>query len=220
MLTRYLRYCSRRSSGIGRSSRTARILNSSPEPNDSLPSEEKEAMRPSTASSGVSNCTRRNCPCIGMFWNSFRYGNTRSAWNSMPPCWKPRKMPTTCSLGKSWICAMLFPPSSVPALRRVGVLKLECVQGLRVATETRSHSLVDEVLQDVEIEIDQGRVFVCLLQATRIVRHREAVDRVGEHGAEDDLSLADLRNKDIHRPHGIAAMRAELHEEHLAADEL
>ena len=125
MLIRYLRYCSRKSSGIGLSSRTARMLNSSPEPNDSLPSEEKDAMRPNTASSGVSSWTMRNCPCIGMFWNSFRYGKTRSAWNSMPPCWKPRKIPTTCSLGKSWISAMLF-----------SLIRTDAAQDRRPAAET------------------------------------------------------------------------------------
>lgn len=100
------------------------------------------------------------------------------------------------------------------------ILKLKRVQGPRVATKTRSHTFVNEVLQNVEIEIDQGRIFVRLLQATRVVRHWEAVDCVCEHRAEDSLSLPDLRLKDIHRPHWITAMRTKFHQEHLAADEL
>ena len=101
MLTRYLRYRLRMSSGTVRFSWRARMLYSSPEPADSLPSEDSAAIRPRIASSGVSSSTSTNWPCMGLFWNIGRYGSVRSAWNSIPPSRNPRKTPTFWPSGKS-----------------------------------------------------------------------------------------------------------------------
>ena len=108
--------------------------------------------------------------------------------------------------GKKLDFCHAVPPLSVPALCWICILKLKRVQGPRVATKTRSHTFVNEVLQNVEIEIDQGRVLVRLLQATRVMRHREAVDRIGEHRTKNGLRVPDLRHEDVHRPHGVAAV--------------
>src|SRR5690606_32817224 len=138
----------------------------------------------------------------------------------MPPCWKPRKIPTTCARGKSWISAILSslfrtarqgrgeirclpagshegslrpvlwvrvgllpycPPLSVPTLRRIGVLQLKRIQCGRVAAETRTHTLVDEVLQNIEVEIDQRRIFMRLLQAAWVMGNWKTVDRIRKH---------------------------------------
>src|SRR5690606_59978 len=141
MLTLYLRYCSLRSSGISRSSRTALRLNSSPVPYASLPSDENDAILPSTASFGVSSCTSTNWPCIGMLWNRLWYGSTRSAWNSRPPCWKPRKIPTTCSRGNSWMATL-----GVPPLGGVLVIEEERVEREPIGTQVLPDTVENEVL--------------------------------------------------------------------------
>lgn len=46
------------------------------------PPDDSDVTRPSTASSGVLS---RNRPCIGVLWDSVRYGSARSAWNSCRP---------------------------------------------------------------------------------------------------------------------------------------
>src|SRR6266511_4073066 len=52
---------------------------------------------------------------------------------------------------------------------------------------------VDEgVLQDVEVEVDDLRVAIGLLQAHRVEGDGEAWDRVGEEATEDLLCLATL----------------------------
>ncbi len=101
IFTRYFRYCSRRSSGTARPSRTARILNSSPGANRQLTLRREGGYPAEHRFVRCLEWTIRNCPCMGMLWKSFRYGNTKVTWNSIPPSRKPRKIPTTCSLGKS-----------------------------------------------------------------------------------------------------------------------
>src|SRR5690606_15291984 len=111
-------------------------------------------------------------------------------------------------------------PLSVPTLRRIGVLQLKRIQCARVAAETRTHTLVDEVLQNIEVEIDQRGIFMRLLQAAWVMGNWKTVDRIRKHWPENCLGLADLWNKDVDWPHGIAAVGAKLHQEHFAADEL
>ncbi len=58
------------------------------------------------------------------------------------------------------------------------------------------------------------------LKATRVERYGKPVDRVAQKAAEDHLRVTDLRLEKIDGPNGIARSRSELHEEHLAGNEL
>src|SRR5262245_10101794 len=68
----------------------------------------------------------------------------------------------------------------ITPLRRVGILKPERVKSGPVRLQNASDSVKDIVLQDVEIEIHQRRVFVGSLQALRVERHGKPVEGVGE----------------------------------------
>src|SRR5947209_8986974 len=194
------------------------MLNSSPEGDDSLPSDDSEVVRPSTASLGDSSWTRRNWPCMGWLWKLLRYGSTRSAWNSRPPSLKPRKTPTISSSGKSSSVGIGLPLPVAP-LRRVRVLEAERVERVGVRAENLSDALEDLVLQDVEVEIDQRGVVVGALKAARVQRNGEAVLRVTKQVAQDGGRVLPLGQEDVDRPDGVARSVAELDEEHLAADE-
>src|SRR5947209_3046321 len=194
------------------------MLNSSPEGDDSLPSDDSEVVRPSTASLGDSSWTRRNWPCMGWLWKLLRYGSTRSAWNSRPPSLKPRKTPTISSSGKSSSVGIGLPLPVAP-LRRVRVLEAERVERVGVRAENLSDALEDLVLQDVEVEIDQRGVVVGALEAARVQRNGEAVLCVTKQVAQDGGRVLPLGQEDVDRPDGVARSVAELDEEHLAADE-
>jgi hypothetical protein len=67
-------------------------------------------------------------------------------------------------------------PLAVAPHRWVGILELKRIERAAVAAKARSHTLIDEILQDVEIKVDKGRVFVGFLQTSWVVGHREAVN--------------------------------------------
>src|SRR5205823_6034824 len=81
-------------------------------------------------------------------------------------------------------------------------------------------AVVNFVLQNVEIEVHQGRVLVRLLQAARVEGNRKTVNRVGQHVAKNRLRFVGLRKKNVHWPNRVAISVAEFDEKHFAADEL
>src|SRR5438874_538617 len=83
-----------------------------------------------------------------------------------------------------------------------------------------SNAFIDVVLQDIEVKVDEGCVFVRLLQTARIVGHREAVDGVGKHRAENDLSVFLLPGEYVNWPDWIPPVRTEFDQKHLSPDEL
>src|SRR5690606_1118413 len=88
-----------------------------------------------------------------------------------------------------------------------------------VGAEVLPDAVKDEVLQDVEIEVNQRRVLVGLLQAAWVVGNREAVYRVRQHRAEDDRRLVALRLEDVDRPDRVAPTGTERGQEQLPAHE-
>src|SRR6185503_13892593 len=94
------------------------------------------------------------------------------------------------------------------------------VEDTRALAEDVTDAREDLVLEDVEVEVDESRVLVCLLQAARVQRHREAVDGIGEQVTQDRLRLSGLGQEDVDWPDWVARSLPELDEEHLAAHKL
>src|SRR5437899_1826861 len=83
-----------------------------------------------------------------------------------------------------------------------------------------SNTFIDVVLQDIEVKVDKGCVFVRLLETAGIVWHRESVDGVGKHRAENDLSVFFLPGEYVNWPDWIPPVRTEFDQKHLSPDEL
>lgn len=95
----------------------------------------------------------------------------------------------------------------------------EAVERVALIAENSAQSIENLILKHAGIELNQRGMLVSDLQAARIVGNREAIGRVGQNTAEDELGIGRLRLEDIDRPDRIVGLIAELHEEHLPADE-
>src|SRR2546426_3266536 len=107
----------------------------------------------------------------------------------------------------------------VTTLCRVLIAQTESVEFLAVG-KNGTDTIIDFILEYVEIEIHESGVFVGFLEASRIKWNREAVESVGKQVAEDSRGFRDLREKNVHWPDWVALPVAEFNEKHFAADKL
>src|SRR4051794_1610354 len=113
-------------------------------------------------------------------------------------------MPTTSFRPNSSLAGIAVTLLSVSTLRRISILQAESVEDSGAFAKDGTDAREDLVLEDVEVEVDEGRVLVCLLQAARVQGHREAVDGIGEQVAQDRLRLSGLGQEDVDRPDRVA----------------